>query len=38
VVGGLISGLGGVQIVFNKLSKFFGANTPTAGVRGCCLS
>jgi hypothetical protein len=33
VVGGLMSRLGGVPIVFKKLSKFFGANTPMAGVR-----
>jgi hypothetical protein len=32
VVGGLISRLGGVLIAFNKLSKFSGAYTPTAGV------
>lgn len=32
MVGGLTSRLGGVPIVFNKLSKFFGANTPMADV------
>lgn len=32
MVGGLISRLGGVLIVFNKLSKFLGANAPMAGV------